>query len=180
MRVFSTEEVREATKKFFNGDELITAVWLNKYTLKNEEGMFVEKSPEDRFASIAEAIKSVDIEHGDEHYSETEYYEAMYNRIILPGGSGLYGIANPYSQSSLGNCFVISGNNEDSYGSILKNDQEIAQIAKRRGGVGLDISHLRPAGFPVANAAGSSTGAVSFMHRFSNTTREVGQEGRRN
>lgn len=179
MNQFSIEEVKENCKKFFGGDELAAGIWMKKYILRNSEGVLQESSPEDRFRTIAEEIARIDKSYGDTTYTVDDYFRLLKDRRGLPGGSGLYGIGNNFSKSSLGNCFVISGNGEDSYGSILKNDQENVQIAKRRGGVGLDLSHIRPSGFSVNNAAGSSTGVVSFMHRFSNSTREVGQEGRR-
>jgi len=179
MTVFTGEEVKKNCLKFFGGDELATKVWMNKYCLKNKEGEFVESSPLDRFRAIAKEIHSVDLAYGDTTYTEDQYYKVLSEQIISPGGSSLYGIANPYSVTSLGNCFVISGNDEDSYGSILKTDQEIVQIAKRRGGVGTDVSHLRPKTTSVSNSAGTSSGVVSFCERFSNSSREVAQDGRR-
>lgn len=179
MTVFTKEEVTKSCLEFFGGDQLATKVWMNKYCLKNQVGEFVEKSPIDRYKAIAKAVYEVDVKHGDVEFTEEEYYEALVNQELSPGGSGLYGIANPYSITSLGNCFVIDGNNEDSYGSILKIDQEIVQIAKRRGGVGTDVSHLRPKAAFVSNSAGTSSGVVSFCERYSNSSREVAQDGRR-
>jgi ribonucleoside-diphosphate reductase alpha chain len=172
--------VRENTLAYFKGDELATTVWMKKYALKDQSGEFVETGPLDRFETIAREICRIDAKYpSDSPLSYDVVFNLLKNGYFLPGGSALSGIGNDYTVTSLGNCFVISGSNEDSYGSILKNDQEIVQIAKRRGGIGLDISHLRPENSVVLNAAGSSTGAVSFAHRFSNSTREVAQSGRR-
>ncbi len=179
MQIFNEETVRESCLKYFNGDELAATVWMNKYNLKNEQNQFVENGPLDRFRAIAKEIARIESHYPNPVLTEDTVYKFFRDRKILPGGSALAGIGNDYSVTSLGNCFIISGNNEDSYGSILRNDQEIVQIAKRRGGVGLDISHLRPKGWPVRNAAGSSSGSVSFMPRFSHSAREVAQDGRR-
>jgi len=179
MTVFTKEEVTKSCLEFFRGDELATKVWMNKYCLKNKEDQFVELSPRDRFKAIAAEIHRIDVKRGDLTYTEEDYYTVLVDQQICPGGSGLYGIANPYSITSLGNCFVIDGNEEDSYGSIMKVDQEIVQIAKRRGGVGTDMSHLRPKEAFVSNSAGTSSGVVSFCERHSNSSREVAQDGRR-
>ncbi len=179
MTVYTKEEVTKSCLEFFGRDELATKVWMNKYCLKNKQDEFVELSPVDRFKAIAKDINSVDIKRGDTTYTEDEYFNALVHQEISPGGSGLYGIANPYSITSLGNCFVIDADGEDSYGSILKIDQEIVQIAKRRGGVGTDMSHLRPKEAYVSNSAGTSSGVVSFCTRHSNSSREVAQDGRR-
>lgn len=180
MNTYSEAEVRENALKYFNNDELATTIWIKKYNLKNKDGIHVESGPLGRFRTIAREVMRVDAKYGkSKHYTEDMIYESLVKQEFLPGGSMIAGIGNNYSMTSLGNCFVIGGNNEDSYGSILKNDEEIVQIAKRRGGVGHDISHYRPKGTTVKNAAGSSSGATSFMNRFSNSTREVGQDGRR-
>ena len=180
MNIFTKEEVKESTLKFFNNDQLATVVWMKKYALKNKKGEFVELSPYDRYLAISKDIVEMDKKYDDfETLTVETVMELLLDKKFLFGGSILYGAANSFSTVSLSNCFVISGNEEDSYGSIFKNDQEIAQISKRRGGTGLDISHLRAKYFSVNNAAESSTGPVSFAERFSNTTREVAQDGRR-
>jgi ribonucleoside-diphosphate reductase alpha chain len=180
MKIYQYEEVLENTLNFFGKDELAANVWLGKYCLKNSKGEFVENSPEMRFKSIAKELVRIDKElYNCSRYSEEIYYKALVERRIIPGGSNLYGIANPFSITSLSNCFVISGDKEDSYGSIFRNDEEIAQIAKRRGGVGNDVSHIRPNKMKVSNSAGTTSGLVAFCKRFSNTTREVGQNNRR-
>jgi len=179
MTVYSEEEVLKSCLEYFSGDELAAKVWMNKYCLRNKSGEFVELSPIERYRAIAKDIHSVDIKLGDSSYTEEDYFNALVNQEVSPGGSGLYGIANPYSITSLSNCFVIDADGEDSYGSILKVDQEIVQIAKRRGGVGTDMSHLRPKEAYVSNSAGTSSGVVSFCARHSNSSREVAQDGRR-
>lgn len=180
MRIYSEEEVFKSCLEWFNGDEMSAKVWMKKYTLRNKMGEYVELSPLERFKAIAEESYRIDFQYsGVCRYTVEDYLELFTSKKAIVGGSGNYGIANPYSITSLSNCFVISGNNQDSYSSIMKNDQEIVQIAKRRGGVGLDVSHIRPAGMVVSNSAGQTSGVVSFCKRFSNTTREVGQENRR-
>ncbi len=163
-------------------DELAKEVWFSKYALKDEQGEYVEDHPQQRIQKIIEEIVRIEEKYDTSDdllkYTE-ELTQLMETGAIIPGGSCLFGIGNPGSNSSLSNCFVISGNNEDSYGSILRTDQEIVQIAKRRGGVGHDMSHLRPRKALVHNAAKSSTGTTSFMHRYSNSSREVAQDGRR-
>ena len=173
------EVLRENCLKFFKNDELAVQVWMSKYALRNTVGDYLEVSPQERFRAIASELARIDKKYKPHEFTEDNYYDYLSNRIIMPGGSGLFGIANPYSISSLGNCFVTSLNGEDSYGAILKIDEELVQIAKRRGGDGMDLSSLRPSLAPVSNAAGSSTGAVSFVPRFSNSAREVAQNGRR-
>jgi ribonucleoside-diphosphate reductase alpha chain len=179
MKVFDEKIVKENTLKFFNNDELATTIWLKKYILKNNKEEFVESSPFERFYKIAKEVVRIDSKYSDCSLDIDDLTQSFINNLLMPGGSIITGVDNPFSVVSLGNCFVTSGNKEDSYGSILRNDQEIVQIAKRRGGIGLDVSHLGPHGRPVKNAAGTSSGIVSFCERFSNSTREVGQEGRR-
>lgn len=178
MKIYTEKEVLKSCLEWFKGDRLSADVWMGKYALKNKKGQFVELSPLDRFESMADEINRIDSNYVG-GYHRGVYLDALVEQRLIIGGSGNYGIANPFSITSLSNCFVISGNNQDSYGSIMKNDQEIVQIAKRRGGVGIDVSHLRPYGMYVTNSAGSTSGLVSFCKRFSNTTREVGQENRR-
>ena len=178
--IVKPEELQANCMKFFKNDALATQVWMSKYAKRNLAGDFVEASPEERLKEIAFEIYLAGCKYNDDfELTQQEIEDYLMSLTILPGGSGLYGIGNEYSVSTLGNCFVVSLNNEDSYGSILKVDEEIVQIAKRRGGIGVDISCLRPSGASVSNSAGSSTGAVSFVQRYSNTTREVAQSGRR-
>lgn len=178
MQVYTIEEARKNALKFFNGDELASDVWLNKYILKDANGNIVESGPEERYSTIANELARIDKNYTTKDLSY-EYEEALLAGEIIPGGSGLYGIGNPYSFVSLGNCFVISGNDEDSIGSIYRVDQESAQIYKRRGGVGNDISYIRPANFAVTNAAGTTSGSISFAGQHSDTVRRIGQNGRR-
>lgn len=174
---YTLEEVKKKTLEYFGGDDLSTNVWIDKYCLKNLNGEFMENSPLMMYKRLADEFSRIEEKYPNPiNYNEIR--RLLEEQIILPGGSLLFGIGNNYSISSLGNCFVI-GNNSDSYGGICQTDQEQAQLMKRRAGVGHDISHLRPANSKVTNAAGTSTGAPSFMHRFSNTTREVAQNGRR-
>lgn len=174
--MYKASEVEKAALEYFKGDSLAANVWIDKYALK-KDGEYLELTPDDMYKRLAKEFARI-----EEKYPNSISYEEIYNllkeQIILPGGSLLYGIGNKHSISSLGNCFVI-GNKSDSYGGICTTDQEQAQLMKRRAGVGHDISHLRPANSKVTNAAGTSTGASSFMHRYSNTTREVAQNGRR-
>lgn len=172
------EEVIKTATEYFQGDDLRANVWVDKYCLRNREGEYMESTPEDMFIRL-----SLEFSRIEQKYTNPISYNEIYTllkdfKYIIPGGSLLYGIGNNFSYSSLGNCFVI-GDSRDSYGSILKIDEEQAQLMKRRGGVGHDLSHLRAKGKPVSNAANTSTGASSFMNRYSNTTREVGQDGRR-
>jgi ribonucleoside-diphosphate reductase alpha chain len=177
------EEVLKSATDWFkgrsNGDESLRAnVWVDKYCLRDNTGNYLEATPDDMFHRLAKEFAKIESKYPNPLFEE-EIYELFKDfRYVIPGGSMLYGIGNKFSYSSLGNCFVI-GDETDSYGSILKIDEEQAQLMKRRGGVGHDLSHLRPAGSLVTNAAGTSTGPVSFMDRYSNTTREVAQGGRR-
>ena len=163
---------------YFRGDELATQVWLSKYALRNESGKLLDNTPDDMHHRHAKEFARIELNYSNP-LSEEYIYSLMKDfKYIIPGGSILFGLGNPYTYSSLGNCFVI-GNEADSYGGICKTDEEQVELMKRRGGVGHDISHLRPQYAFVSNSAKSSTGAISFMHRFSNSTREVAQEGRR-
>jgi ribonucleoside-diphosphate reductase alpha chain len=177
--IIAPEVLKENCLKFFGGDELATQVWMSKYALKSLKGEFVESSVEVRYMSIALELARIDKKYKEHGLNVDDYYYYLVNRMITPAGSGLTGIANPFSLTSLGNCFVVSLNKEDSYGSILKLDEKFVQICKRRGGIGTDLSDLRPANTFVTNAAGTSTGAISFIPRLSNSLREVAQEGRR-
>lgn len=177
MNNFTEEEVRKNCLKIFKGEELAATVWMKKYILRDKD-KFLESGPNQRYQTIAQEIVRIENKYSNAYLTADIVYKSLGNSI-LPGGSAISGIGKHNAFVSLGNCFVISGNGEDSYGSVCKNDQEIVQIAKRRGGVGFDLAHYRPKGSFVKNAAISSTGSVSFANRFSNSTREVGQDGRR-
>lgn len=179
-QIYTNEEAYQASLVYFKGDDLAARVWLNKYALKDSEGNIYEKSPEDMHRRIASEIARIEKQYPNP-LSETEVYDLIKNfTYIIPQGSPMTGIGNPYQVASLSNCFVIGNNGEsDSYGGIMKIDQEQVQLMKRRGGVGHDLSHIRPKGSPVKNSALTSTGLVPFMERYSNSTREVAQDGRR-
>ena len=179
-QVFTFSEALEASKIYFDGDELAAKVWVNKYALKDYNGNIYEKTPTDMHWRLAREIARIERKYPNP-MSEEELFE-LFDRFkyIVPQGGPMTGIGNPYQISSLSNCFVIGLDEEpDSYGGIMKIDEEQTQIMKRRGGVGHDLSHLRPSKSPVSNAALTSTGVASFMERYSNSTREVGQDGRR-
>lgn len=167
-----------ASVTYFEGDELAASVFVNKYALKDSQGNIYEATPEDMHRRIAREIARI-----EKKYPRPLQEEEIFNlldrfKYIVPQGSPMSGIGNDFQISSLSNCFVI-GNEADSYGGIMKLDEEQAQLMKRRGGVGHDLSHIRPKGTPVMNSALTSTGIVPFMERFSNSTREVAQDGRR-
>lgn len=171
-------EVIQKATEYFKGNDLQANVWVDKYCLQDTKGNYLETTPEDMFHRLAKEFVRAEAKYPNP-LSENEIYEMFKDfKYVIPGGSILFGLGNNFTYTSLGNCFVI-GDSTDSYGSILKIDEEQAQLMKRRGGVGHDLSHLRPAGACVNNAALTSTGAVSFMNRYSNTTREVAQGGRR-
>ena len=171
------EALKEATA-YFKGDELAANVWLNKYALKDSFGKIYESTPDQMHRRLASEIARIELKYPNPK-SEEEIYALMKDfRYIIPQGSPMAGIGNIFQTSSLSNCFVI-GNKADSYAGILRTDEEQVQLMKRRGGVGHDLSHIRPQGSPVMNSALTSTGVVPFMERFSNTTREVAQDGRR-
>lgn len=175
--MYTKEEVYNTTLEYFNGDDMRTSIWIDKYALQNN-GNFLEKSPNDMHIRLAKEFARI-----EQKYPNPLSYEEIYSllsdfKYIIPGGSLLFGIGNNYSYTSLGNCFVI-GNTSDSLGGIFITDQEQAQLMKRRAGVGHDLSHLRPTLTPVTNAAGTTTGAVSFAPQFSETTRRIGQNNRR-
>jgi len=174
----SREEVLKTATEYFEGNELQANVWVDKYCLQDKEGNYLESTPDDMFHRHAKEFARIESKYSNP-LTEEEIYDLLKDfKYVIPGGSILYGLGNNHSHTSLGNCFVI-GDTTDSYGSICKIDEEQVQLMKRRGGVGHDLSHLRPAGAKVNNAALTSTGAVSFMHRYSNSTREVAQGGRR-
>ncbi len=177
---FTPEEALAATIEYMEGDTLAANVWLNKYALKDSYGRIYERSPDDMHHRIAAEIARIEQRYSNP-LSEPEVYALLERfRYLVPQGSPMAGIGNPFQVVSLSNCFVIGVEGQaDSYGAILKIDEEQVQLMKRRGGVGHDLSHLRPAGTPVMNSALTSTGIVPFMERYSNSTREVAQDGRR-
>jgi ribonucleoside-diphosphate reductase alpha chain len=176
--MYSYDQVMAETLSYFNGNELSANVFINKYALRDDEGNLLESNPDQMHWRIAKEFARIEKNKFQNPLSEDDIYGYIKQfKRIIPQGSPMYGIGNPKAVS-LSNCFVINSP-YDSYGGIIYSDQEIAQISKRRGGVGIDISTLRPNGMPVQNAAQTTTGAVSFMHRYSNTCREVGQNGRR-
>lgn len=178
--VYPNDVVLQETQKYFKGDDLAAQVWLNKYALKDSEGNIYEKSPEDMHRRIASEIARIETRYANP-MSEEKIFDLIKDfKYIIPQGSPMTGIGNPFQIASLSNCFVIGNKGEsDSYGGIMKIDQEQVQLMKRRGGVGHDLSHIRPGGSAVKNSALTSTGLVPFMERYSNSTREVAQDGRR-
>ncbi|WAC10808.1 adenosylcobalamin-dependent ribonucleoside-diphosphate reductase [Dyadobacter pollutisoli] len=179
-RTYTSEEAYQASLQYFKGDDLAARVWVNKYALKDSFGAIYEATPDDMHRRIAKEIARIE-ESYPNPLSEDEIFDLIRDfKYIIPQGSPMTGIGNPYQIASLSNCFVIGNNGaSDSYGGIMKVDQEQVQLMKRRGGVGHDLSHIRPKGSPVKNSALTSTGIVPFMERFSNSTREVAQDGRR-
>ena len=177
---YSDKEVLEKTIEYFKGDTLAADVWMKKYALKNSNGDFFELTPDNMHRRLAKEIARIEKKY-PEPLNEEEIYNLLKNfKYIIPQGSPMAGIGNDFQISSLSNCFVIgSDKNYDSYGGILKVDQEQVQLMKRRGGVGHDLSHIRPEKSSVQNTALTSTGIVPFMERYSNSTREVAQDGRR-
>jgi ribonucleoside-diphosphate reductase alpha chain len=180
LRSFPFDEVLEKATQYFNGDSLAANVWINKYALKNSQGKVFELTPDDMHHRLAREIARIERKYPNP-LSEEEIYQLFRDfKYIIPQGSPMAGIGNHFQVSSLSNCFVIGNEGlSDSYGGILKIDQEQVQLMKRRGGVGHDLSHIRPGGSPVKNSALTSTGIVPFMERYSNSTREVAQDGRR-
>ncbi|MCB0508071.1 MAG: adenosylcobalamin-dependent ribonucleoside-diphosphate reductase [Bacteroidetes bacterium] len=180
LQTYTQEEAFAATLKYFKGDDLAARVWLNKYALKDSDGNIFEKTPDDMHRRIASEIARIEAKYPNPK-TEQEIFDYIKNfRYIIPQGSPMTGIGNPYQIASLSNCFVIGNRtNSDSYGGIMKIDEEQVQLMKRRGGVGHDLSHIRPKGSAVKNSALTSTGLVPFMERYSNSTREVAQDGRR-
>lgn len=184
-KFYSQEEALKETTKYFNGDSLAADVWVKKYALRNESGELLEKTPDDMHRRLAKEFARIEAKYPNP-MSEDEIYNLLKKTgtndlgmgYIVPQGSPMSAIGNPYKMQSLSNCFVINSPS-DSYGGILFADQEQAQIMKRRGGVGFDISTIRPRGLSTANAAGTTDGIAVFMERFSNTCREVAQGGRR-
>ena len=177
---FSYDEAFESSLQYFKGDELAARVWVNKYAVKDSFGNIYEKSPEDMHWRLANEVARIEAKY-ENGLSAQELYDLFdHFRYIVPQGSPMTGIGNNYQVASLSNCFVIGvDGSADSYGAIIKIDEEQVQLMKRRGGVGHDLSHIRPKGSPVKNSALTSTGIVPFMERYSNSTREVAQDGRR-
>ncbi|MGI6233261.1 MAG: adenosylcobalamin-dependent ribonucleoside-diphosphate reductase [Prevotella sp.] len=179
-KTYSFEEAYEASLKYFEGDELAARVWVNKYALKDSFGHIFEKSPEDMHWRIANEIARIEQKYKNPLQVQEIFDLLDHFRYIIPAGSPMTGIGNHFQVASLSNCFVIGLDGDaDSYGAIMKIDEEQVQLMKRRGGVGHDLSQLRPKGSPVNNSALTSTGLVPFMERYSNSTREVAQDGRR-
>ncbi len=177
---YTFDEAFQEAKEYFNGDELAARVWVSKYALKDSFGNIFEKNPNEMHRRLAKEISRIEKKYPNP-LNESQVFDLLKDfKYIVPAGSPMSGIGNNYQAVSLSNCFVI-GDDEpaDSYGGILKTDQEQVQLMKRRGGVGHDLSHIRPAGSPVSNSALTSTGVVPFMERYSNSTREVAQDGRR-
>lgn len=177
---YAFEEAYEEALKYFAGDELAARVWVNKYSMKDSFGNIYEKSPEDMHWRIANEIARIEKKYKNP-MSAREIFDLLdHFKYIIPAGSPMTGIGNNYQVASLSNCFVIGLDGDaDSYGAIMRIDEEQVQLMKRRGGVGHDLSHIRPKGSPVNNSALTSTGLVPFMERYSNSTREVAQDGRR-
>lgn len=179
-KIYTFDEAFKASLDYFTGDELAAKVWVNKYALKDAFGNIYEKSPSDMHHRLASEIARVEKKYPNP-LSEQELFDLFdHFRYIVPQGSPMTGIGNDYQIASLSNCFVIGLDGQaDSYGAIIRIDEEQVQLMKRRGGVGHDLSHIRPKGSPVKNSALTSTGLVPFMERYSNSTREVAQDGRR-
>ncbi len=180
VKTFTYDEAFQKSLEYFKGDELAARVWMNKYALKDSFGNLFENSPDMMHKRIASEIARIENKYPNA-MSEEEVYGLLKDfRYIVPQGSPMTGIGNNFQIASLSNCFVIGNDGpSDSYGAIMKIDQEQVQLMKRRGGVGHDLSHIRPGGSPVLNSALTSTGVVPFMERYSNSTREVAQDGRR-
>lgn len=174
------EEVKKQATQYFKGDELAANVWINKYSLKDSQGNLYEMTPDDMHRRLAREIARIEKKYPNPLTEEEVFHLLKDFKYIIPQGGPMAGIGTDFQISSLSNCFVIgTTGNADSYGGILKIDQEQVQLMKRRGGVGHDLSHIRPEGSPVKNSALTSTGIVPFMERYSNSTREVAQDGRR-
>ncbi len=179
-QTYSYEEAYEASLKYFAGDELAARVWVNKYAMKDSFGNIYERSPQDMHWRIANEVARIEQKYPNPMSAQEVFDLLDHFRYIVPAGSPMTGIGNNHQVASLSNCFVIGlEGDSDSYGAIMRIDEEQVQLMKRRGGVGHDLSDLRPKGSPVNNSALTSTGLVPFMERYSNSTREVAQDGRR-
>ncbi len=180
VKIYSQDEAFRETLKYFKGDDLAARVWVNKYALKDSYGDIFELTPDDMHKRLSKEISRIEKKYANPMDEELIFQLLKDFRYIVPQGGPMTGIGNKYQIASLSNCFVVGNEgNSDSYGGILKIDQEQVQLMKRRGGVGHDLSHIRPKGSPVKNSALTSTGIVPFMERYSNSTREVAQDGRR-
>ena len=180
LKTYTYDEAYEASLKYFAGDELAARVWVNKYAMKDSFGNIFEQSPEQMHWRIANEVARIENKYSNAMTAEEVFALLDHFRYVIPAGSPMTGIGNNHQVASRSNCFVIGlDGNADSYGAILRIDEEQVQLMKRRGGVGHDLSHLRPKGSPVNNSALTSTGLVPFMERYSNSTREVAQDGRR-
>jgi ribonucleoside-diphosphate reductase alpha chain len=180
LQTYKKKDIFNEVVDYFEGDELAAGVWIDKYSLKNDKGELMERNPDEMHRRLAREFARTEKKYVNP-LSEEKIYELFHKfKYIIPQGSPMAGIGNTHQISSLSNCFVIgSGDRSDSYGGILKMDEEQVQLMKRRGGVGHDLSHIRPGGSHVKNCALTSTGVVPFMERYSNSTREVAQDGRR-
>ena len=180
MRTYTYDEAFNASLEYFSGDELAARVWVTKYAMKDSFGNIYEKSPADMHWRIANEIARIEKKYANPMSAEEIFQLLDHFKYIVPAGSPMTGIGNNFQVASLSNCFVIGLDGDaDSYGAILRIDEEQVQLMKRRGGVGHDLTHIRPKGSPVNNSALTSTGLVPFMERYSNSTREVAQDGRR-
>lgn len=179
-RTYTYQEALFESTQYFKGDELAASVWINKYAMKDSFGNLYEKSPEDMHRRLAKEFARIESKYSNP-MTEDEIFELIREfKYVIPQGGPMTGIGNSYQVASLSNCFVIGHSSiADSYGGIMKIDEEQVQLMKRRGGVGHDLSHIRPSGSAVLNSALTSTGVVPFMERYSNSTREVAQDGRR-
>lgn len=180
LKTFKIEEVLKKSIEYFGGDELAASVWLNKYALKDSHGNIYEETPDAMHQRMSKELFRIEKKYKNP-LTQQQIYSVLRNfKFVVPQGGSMSGIGNNYQVASLSNCFVIGNKgNSDSYGGVIKIDEEQVQLMKRRGGVGHDLSHIRPKGSPVMNSALTSTGIVPFMERYSNTTREVAQDGRR-
>ena len=179
-KIYTFDEAYKASLNYFSGDELAAKVWVNKYALKDAYGNIYEQSPADMHHRLAREIARIESRYPNPLSEQVLFDLFDHFRYIIPQGSPMTGIGNDYQVASLSNCFVIGlDGSADSYGAIIRIDEEQVQLMKRRGGVGHDLSHIRPKGSPVKNSALTSTGLVPVMERYSNSTREVAQDGRR-
>ncbi len=180
MEAYDSKEVHEEATRYFNGEEMVANVWINKYALRDGEGNIYERTPDDMHLRLAKEFARIEKKYPNP-LEEIQIANLMKQfKYIVPQGSPMFGIGNNFQIASLSNCFVIGNDGaSDSYGAIMKVDEEQVQLMKRRGGVGHDLSHIRPEGSLVNNSALTSTGIVPFMERYSNSTREVAQGGRR-
>ncbi len=180
VKTYTYDEAMAASTIYFKGDEMAAKVWVSKYALKDSFGNIYERSPEDMHRRLAKEVARIEKKYTNPMDEENIFDLLKEFKYIVPQGGPMTGIGNPFQIASLSNCFVIGSKGDaDSYGGIMKLDEEQVQLMKRRGGVGHDLSHIRPKGSPVLNSALTSTGVVPFMERYSNSTREVAQDGRR-